>query len=148
MDSLATSLLLRRRLAIRAAPAASDVLGVVAMTQGSTAGGRWRRSEAGREGVGLGRDDRRPDVELDHVVRAERDGARITVHLLPVDERGDRPGQRADLVGPQRLMPDIEKVPEREGSLHGGLDVDHAALVVGMQPIDGWGVGHDAGHAD
>jgi hypothetical protein len=77
-----------------------------------------------------------PDVELDDAVRAERDRARIAPESAPVDERGDTLARAGDLASSERLVPEVEELPERVRPLDRRLDVDDPVACVRVQPVE------------
>src|SRR5215472_7180396 len=91
-------------------------------------------SEPGREREAL-RGDNLADVELDDRVRGELDRARVAGEPLAVEEDRHVAGGLADLAAAQRPSPDVEELAEGVDAPDGGLNVDDAGGVVGVQPV-------------
>jgi len=94
------------------------------------------KSEACREGDRRRGDQRPTDLQLDLGERGEGDGAGVAVVELPVEDRRDLPGRRADPAGAERLTPHVEEVAQREPPLDRRLDVDQSVGGVRVQPVE------------
>src|SRR5690348_10962427 len=120
------------RTPISTGPAPVDPLSVGVDAGVSVRNGGRATSQTGREGDRSWLDQRRADVEFDDLVCGERNAAWVDVVTLSVEEnRYWRPGG-TDAVATERLLPDVEEVPEGVDLHRRRLDVDDSVRGVGV----------------
>src|SRR5262249_9646919 len=107
-------------------PASSPVASAKPMRTPRLPGPRSARLQAVGPGDRLRGDQGSADLELDLGMLQERDIAGVALVGLAVVDRRDVSLGRADLAGPQRLTPLVEKVAERVGPVDRRLGVDDA----------------------
>src|SRR5205807_797047 len=76
-----------------------------------------------------------PDDQLDTLKGQKADVGRVGLIARTIHVRDHLALNRSNLRGTQRLLPDGEEVAEVEDAPDGRLNVDHAILGVGVDPV-------------